>query len=176
VRRPLDRIERAVADMEAIIETFLWLARERSGAESLPPSAVAPIVERVVDRYRYLLADKPVEVRLEQRADPSLAAPPGVLEIVIGNLVANALHYTEAGEVVIQVEEDAVLVRDTGPGMQGDQIESFTRSFVRGDKSVGYGLGLSIVLSLCERFGWSLVIESELGAGTRAELRFMRRP
>lgn len=174
VHRPLERIERATADMEAIIETFLWLAREGSGAGASPPQALAPIVERVVERYRYLAAGKPVEVRIEQRAEPTVAAPPGVLEIVIGNLVANALHYTERGEVAIVIEQRAVLVTDTGPGMREEEIERFTTSFVRGEKSVGYGLGLSIVLSLCDRFGFRLRIEGEVGRGTRATLELAR--
>ncbi|XYI02233.1 sensor histidine kinase [Sorangium sp. So ce1128] len=179
VRRPLARIERAAADMEAIIEAFLWLARERSedvSAESSPPAALVPIVEQVVERYRYLAAGKPVEIRIERRAAPAVAAPPAVIAVVIGNLVANALHYTERGEVAITVEERAVVVADTGPGMNEEQLESFTRSFVAGEKSVGYGLGLSIVLSLCDRFGWKLEIHSEVGAGTRATLKLAPRP
>jgi signal transduction histidine kinase len=174
VRRPLERIERATSDMEAIIGAFLWLARERSEVDSSPPEPLAPIVERVVERYRHLLAGKPVEVRIDQRAAPTVAAPPAVIEVVVGNLVANALHYTERGDVAVTLEDHAVIVTDTGPGMRDDQIESFTQSFVRGEKSVGYGLGLSIVLSLCDRFGWSLVIDSKVGAGTRATLHFQR--
>jgi signal transduction histidine kinase len=172
VRGPLERIERATADMEAIIEAFLWLARERSEAELSRPEALVPIVQRVVERYQHLLAGKPVEVRIERRALPVVAAPPAVIEVVVGNLVANAFHYIERGEVTVTVEEHAVVVTDAGPGMRDDQIENFTQSFVRGEKSVGYGLGLSIVLSLCDRFGWKLRIDSEVGVGTRATLQF----
>ena len=172
VRRPLERIERATADMEAIIEAFLWLARERSEAEASPPVALVPAVERVVERYQHLLAGKQVEIRIERSAEPAIAAPRAVIEVVIGNLVANAIHYTDRGEVTITVEEHTVVVADTGPGMRGDMIESFTQSFVRGEKSVGHGLGLSIVLSLCDRFGWKLGIDSEVGVGTRATLQF----
>jgi signal transduction histidine kinase len=171
VRRPLERIERATADMEAIIEAFLWLARERVEAESPLPAPLFPIVERVIERYSHLSAGKPVAVRVEVQASPTVAAPPAVVEVVVGNLVANALHYTERGEVVITIKERAVIVTDTGPGMRDDEIESFAQSFVRGEKSVGYGLGLSIVLSLCDRFGWTLAIESEVGVGTRASLQ-----
>jgi signal transduction histidine kinase len=162
--------------MGAIIEAFLWLARERSEAETSPPAALVPIVERVVERHHYLVGSKPVEVRLERRAEPLVAAPPAVIAVVIGNLVANALHYTERGAVTITVEERAVIVGDTGPGMRDGQIERFPRSLVRGEKSVGYGLGLSIVLSLCDRFGWTLGIDGDIGAGTRATLRFAPPP
>lgn len=174
VKRPLERIERATADMEAIIETFLWLARERVGAEASPPQALAPIVEQVVERHRHLAAGKPVAVRVERRSDLAVAAPPGVIGIVVGNLVANALHYTERGEVSITIEERAVVVADTGPGMGGEELESSAASFVRGEKSVGCGLGLSIIRSLCDRFGWKLRIESEVGAGTRATLEHLK--
>jgi signal transduction histidine kinase len=175
VRRPLERIERATADMEAIIEAFLWLARE--GSAGAPPSlqALAPIVERVIDRYRHLLAGKPVEVRVVHGAHPRVAAPPAVIEVVLGNLVANAFHYTERGEVAIELGGHGLVVRDTGPGMSEHLIEHFGQSFVRGEKSVGYGLGLSIALSLCEQFGWQLTIESELGAGTSAALELEQR-
>lgn len=170
VLRPVERIERAAADMQAIVEAFLWLARADATAEEAPRVPLAPVVERVASRHRHLLADRPVEVRID--ADPTavIAAPTGVVEVVLGNLIANAFHHTERGSVTVTIVPGAVVVADTGPGIEPALLDQLGRSFVRGAQSVGYGLGLSIVFSLCERFGWTIKLTSSAEAGTRATL------
>jgi len=173
VDRPLSRIERATAEMEAIIESLLWLAREREVAEPSTPTAVAPIVLRVVERHRHLLSGKDVVVSVEPGDDIAVCAPPAVIEMVVGNLVQNACHFTNHGTIAIAAREGAVTVSDTGPGMTETQRAGSTRAFARGEDSAGYGLGLSIVSSLCERFDWRLDIESTLGKGTRAKVTFV---
>lgn len=174
VRRPLERIERAAADMEAIIESFLWLARGRVAGEPAPaPTPIEPIVERVLERHQHLLAGKPIKVEVARRWPLAVAAPPGVLEVAIGNLVANAFHFTETGSVTVEIDEAGVVVADTGPGLAPAELDRVARPFVRGDKSSGFGLGLDIVGSLCDRFGWRLSVEGGPGAGTRARLELM---
>jgi signal transduction histidine kinase len=173
VRRPLERIERATSDMRATVESFLWLARE-ADESTLPQVALGPIVANVVARYRHLLEGKPIELTITDGESLGIAAPPGVLEIVIGNLVANAFHYTERGKIAIELTAERITVSDTGPGMRAEQVENLgaSSSFVRGDKRVGYGLGLSIVRYLCARFGWTLDMTGTTGVGTQATLRF----
>lgn len=55
-------------------------------------------------------------------------------------------------------------------GIEPDKLDSVTRSHVKGEKSQGFGLGLSIVHRLCKRFGWRLTIESQAGKGTRVRI------
>ncbi len=171
LRRPLERIERSVADMESIIEAFLWLARERSDYEMVDACLVLPVVRETLRRYEYLIENKPVTVRFIESGNPSVEAPPAAISMVIGNLIANAFHYTDEGEVTVEVGSHHVVVTDQGGGLESD-IDSCCESFVRGEKSVGYGLGLAIVHSLTDRFGWWLEIESEPGTGMTATLRF----
>lgn len=168
IRRPLERIERAVADMAAIIEALLWLAREHAIPVASSPTPLVPVVDHIVDRYRYLIGDKPIAVTIARDCALAIYAPAAVLEVVIGNLVANAFHYTERGAIAITFEPTAVVITDTGRGMDPNRVASFAR----GEHSIGYGLGLSIVQSMCDRFGWSLQITSRDGAGTRATLDF----
>nr|WP_317615289.1 ATP-binding protein [Halomonas elongata] len=88
------------------------------------------------------------------RAD---AAEAGIL---VRNLLDNALRYTPAsGRVEIElseVDDTAVLrVRDTGPGISDDLLDTVTERFRRGtdQRTTGSGLGLSIVAELVERQG-----------------------
>lgn len=172
LQRPLERIERSVADMESILAAFVWLGRERSELLRAETTDVADAVRDTVSRYRYLVDAKPVSVEIHTAANPTVQAPSAVLDLIVGNLVANAFHYTEQGKVVVDIEPHSLSVTDTGPGIPLDQLDSAGESFVKGNRSVGYGIGLAIARSLSERFGWRLWFESQPGEGTVARLYF----
>lgn len=97
------------------------------------------------------------------------------LAIVVDNLLANAISYTEAGTVTVAVDADEESVRlsvsDTGMGIPDADIERVFERFYRVDRarsrtSGGTGLGLSLVRNIAERCGGSASIASELGKGT----------
>ena len=70
------------------------------------------------------------------------------------------------------VGNNRVEVADTGPGIASDELAHVLEPHVRGADSPGHGLGLDIVQRLCERFGWRLELQSEVGVGTTARLIF----
>jgi len=88
----------------------------------------------------------------------------------VTNLIRNAFHFTTRGSVTITIDEAHIGIRDTGLGIDADQLGAVTQSHVKGEKSQGFGLGLSIVSRLCKRFGWQLFIESEAGKGTEVRI------
>ena len=177
VVRSLQRIQRSGRDMEAVIDSFLILARE-SGVE--PQSEwfdVCEVVQEEADSARELLGDKPVRLLVHCNAKPQLYAPPRVLHVVVGNLLRNACSYTDRGTVEVTVEADGVTVGDTGIGMAPEALARAFEPFYRAapDRPMGTGLGLSIVSRLCERFGWTIVLDSTLDSGTMAQVRFAPR-
>lgn len=172
VHRPLARIERSVADMQEIIEAFLWLGRERKQNETQERADVVATVQAIITRNRHLIEHKAVEVQLQASGRPTVAAPAAVLGVVVGNLVANSFRYTDTGQVVITVEPHVIVVTDSGVGMAPETLESCTQSYWRGANSPGHGVGLSIVRSLCDRFAWRMCMESHPGHGTTVKLYF----
>ena len=172
-RSRVARIGRAVAEMSEISGALLALAREQEGSTVQPGACdVAAVAEDLVSRYRELFRGKPVELVLDVAARPRAGADRAVLAMVLGNLLRNALSFTEAGEVRIRLLADAVVVEDTGQGIgSGDSRELF-RPYVRGERSEGAGLGLSLVQRLCERQGWQVVLANRPGGGTVARLQF----
>lgn len=154
----LKRIQRAVADIEMLIDTFLLLARKRQLPDKNRTCSISAVIETVVATYRYLLAGKPVNVNIRTVNSGILQIPPSLVTIALGNLVRNAFQYTMQGEVEILAFADRVRVTDSGPGFDGT-------------KQVG-GLGLTIVKRLCERMNWQFYITSKPDDGTQAELIF----
>jgi len=159
IGEPTARIQRAVREIETLIDTFLLLARE----DELPAARVCElraITEDVVAAHRHLLDGKSVEVDVQARQAGTVHVAPAVASIAIGNLVRNAFMYTTDGQITLQVLTDRVVV--TNPvGEHG-----ITK---------GEGLGLTIVRRLCERMGWTFTIVSGSAGDTRAELVFSSR-
>jgi signal transduction histidine kinase len=170
--RSLSRIERSVKKMENIIETLLWLSREDVADHQGPVFAVTPAVREVIEQNRYLIAGKPIEIDLIVKADPQLTVPCPLFQIALTNLIRNALQSMPNGKITVDVHTDRVAVSDTGVGIAAKDLKTVTQPHVRGSGSEGFGLGLSIVSRLCDRFGWQLEIQSTVGSGTTVHLIF----
>lgn len=97
------------------------------------------------------------------------------LKILVYNLLTNAIHFSEKGEIVIGAERENELlklwVKDSGIGMTPGQIQRITADEIiitaaNADKRKGHGLGYLIIKDLLKMTGGSLNIESEKGSGT----------
>jgi signal transduction histidine kinase len=157
-----------------VIDAFLILARENEVEPQSEDFELADILLDEADNARALLVGKHVDLEVTCNAKPRLHAPPRVMQVVISNLLRNACSYTDRGRIDVILEQDRVIVRDTGIGMSDDSMARAFEPFYRADPSrpQGTGLGLSIVRRLCDRFGWKIELQSEMGAGTTATIRF----
>ncbi|AKJ27104.1 response regulator [Caldimonas brevitalea] len=143
-------------------------------------------VDEVIERLRMLLGEraqhKGLDLLLGVRHDVprQLAGDGNRLLQVLTNLCANAIKFTERGEVVVRVEcveradVDVVLrfsVQDTGIGLTEEQQERLFQPFVQADASMtrlygGTGLGLAISKQLVELMGGTIGVQSRPGQGS----------
>ncbi len=170
-RQRLERIERGAADMADLSTALLAMARERDD-ERREPVELASLIEESVDKHRHLLGSRPVDVSLEVLARPRVTADANLLAIVIANLLRNSFTYTERGSVRIRLDEHALSVSDTGLGIPRAALDKVFQRLYKGAHSEGAGIGLSLVKKICDRYGWTIALDSEEGRGTRAVLRF----
>ncbi len=175
-RDALERMRRTIAQMQALIESLLLLAREADLSDRLEPKSVSRIVAEQIDLFADLAIANGNRVSVKEEAPLLVAAPRYLVAIAIANLLRNALSYTRGGEVEIGIYASGVRIRDTGMGMsEADRarlFEPFFRSDAARGASEGHGLGLAIVSRLAERFGWRLTVDSMPGKGTTIELDF----
>ncbi|MDH4153951.1 MAG: response regulator, partial [Nitrospira sp.] len=139
-------------------------------------------VEQVLAQFAERAETKGIELTgLVHAAVPTgLKGDPGRLRQILTNLVANALKFTDEGEVTLQAylehdSTDTVEIRfevtDSGIGMSSTIIDKLFRPFVQADNSTtrkygGTGLGLSISKQLVELMGGRIGVRSIEGQGS----------
>jgi two-component system cell cycle sensor histidine kinase PleC len=169
-----------------MINDILDLSKVEAGKMEIEPALLD--VEYAIKSTLHLVAQQATEVglKLEVKVDtppPALFADERAVRQILFNLLSNATRFTPAGGVVgvrATATADggaALTVHDTGCGIPADQIARVTMPFEQIDNSYGNarggtGLGLPLVDGLVRLHGGRLVIESEVGVGTRVTAFF----
>ncbi len=166
--RLLGRITRATLMMENLIQSLLWLSRQQK-EDALGECCPIEVIREVVESHEYLRAAKPVDIRVEEHATPRFPIAAPIFTILVGNLLRNALSYTQQGVITIEIHPHCISVADTGPGIPEEKLQQICRPDGR-FHAEGFGFGLSIVRRLCEHLDWSMTIHSVPGEGTRVKI------
>jgi signal transduction histidine kinase len=172
VHQRLLRIQRAEQQCSDLIGALLLLSRNERGQGT---SDVAKVAEQLLDSHRAQIGGKPLELMLEGDRGLVIDAPDSALSVALGNLIGNAVKYTQEGKVVVRLLDDAVEVVDSGPGLsEEDAAKLFQRGYrgTHAGHSQGGGIGLSIVSRLCELYGWQVGVRPGVERGVVATLRF----
>ncbi|MET1080040.1 MAG: HAMP domain-containing sensor histidine kinase [Pseudomonas sp.] len=173
-RAQVERMGRASEEMRDLVQTFLLLARaQREDTQVAPKANLLSVAEEMLAQWRGAVESK--GLRLDYRL---LASHFGdyngpFLRAVIGNLLRNALHYTDQGSISLSLGAQGFVVEDTGVGIPENEREAMFQPFVRGgeQRGDGLGLGLSLVLRICESQGWQVSLSAVEPSGCRFEVR-----
>ena len=172
--RNVERIQSSARDMEALIEAFLLISREAENALPADDFAVNSVIRDELERAEMLVGDRDIKLKLIERAQFCLHAPSKVVAVLIGNLLRNAVGFTDSGHVHVTIDDGEVTIEDTGIGMAAEELKLIFQPFFRAQhgRRGGHGVGLAIVKRLSDRYRWPIEYESTPGKGTRVRVRF----
>lgn len=167
----IERISQASTQMEQTVTTLLTLAREEHAGSAKHHVNILPLIEQSIIDQHHLINNKPIEVQVHDNCNTEVYAQPGMLMVLLDNLIGNAFQYTRQGKVTIEMHGDILVIADTGPGIEPNISDNVTDAAVKGSQSTGYGFGLSIVKRLCEHQGWLLTLFSDQGTKVSITLK-----
>jgi PAS domain S-box-containing protein len=166
-----------------IVDDVLDLTKIEAGTLilNLEHVEIAPLLREIQLNSAGLLADKPVEMRLQVEDDlPSLEADPMRIGQVVNNLVSNAIKFTEKGTITLRAYTDddwvCIEVQDTGVGINTEDLGIVFEKFRQLDGSHarrvgGAGLGLAITRELVNMHGGTLEVQSQPDQGSTFSVR-----
>jgi signal transduction histidine kinase len=180
-----EKISLVIAEVDRLhgmLDQLLQLARLESALVSVHaiPLELGARLASAAEKWQPRLAEKSMALHLEIPPEAVVTTDSEMLDIVLDNIIGNALKYGQAGgriDCVWQSENHALSIRDDGPGIPPGQLPYVFDRFYRTDDSrssavPGYGLGLSIAKKLAELLGIGLTVNSQEGKGTAFILRF----
>ncbi|MCL7746662.1 MULTISPECIES: sensor histidine kinase [Bacillaceae] len=177
----LEIIDHEATRLTYLVNDLFDLAQMDEGRFNLEHKKVNinEIIKLVVKKTAYKALEQNLKIEylgeLSDKDDSIVLGDPLRLEQVLINLVENAIKYTKEGSITISTvsidENIKIKVRDTGIGMEEDELPYIFERFYRVEKSRsrafgGTGLGLSIVKQLIELQNGTIEVESTVGEGT----------
>lgn len=176
------RIKREAQNMANLINDILMISRlETKEAEVVITDVrICPLVNEVIASLKPLAAEN--DIRIDFNCEPLvLKANQGQMKELLNNLIINAIKYNKPGgrvNIIIKKESDEAvfIVEDTGVGIPAESKHRVFERFYRVDKGRskkmgGTGLGLSIVKHIVNYYGGTIMLDSELGKGSKFTVR-----
>lgn len=158
------------AELEATVTALLQLTRIQSGLEQPHPEHV-PLgsqLARVSERHHEAARAREVRIEIAESNDSGLAidTDPALLEIVLDNLLGNAVAYVPAGGVVsLRATRDSIEVCNAAPVLHTDDLVNFGQRFWRKDaQGAGHaGLGLALAAAAARALKMTLAYQLKDG-------------
>jgi signal transduction histidine kinase len=176
VRELAHSTERSTRRTSQVIDSLLAFAR---ASHAVDPDAAAPVraaIESVLDETTQVASRLGATVEVAAIPDLLVRCEPGLLHVVLANVVGNAVKYLSGRpvrRVLIRVnrEDDTcrLEIADTGPGIPKDQLQKIFEPFYRVEagRGAGSGIGLATVRRILDARSGRVEVESEVDQGTR---------
>ncbi len=182
-QRTLRSILESAERMSHIVESLLLLSRADAGQELIrrEPVPLGELLLEVLERFESPARAADVRVEVQEIADVTVDGDPLWLTQIATNLLSNAVKYTPAGgQIVVSLHEAGataeLVVEDSGIGIPSEHLPRIFDRFYRVDQgrartAGGAGLGLSITHWAVEAHGGTILVDSEVGKGSRFLVR-----
>ncbi|KAB0286723.1 HAMP domain-containing histidine kinase [Vibrio fortis] len=163
--RQVKRVDDAVSQMSEMVDALLGLVRYERNQDDAPIRLFSQQeLEQIIAKNSAQASEKQVDVTLEIEGEPSIRATSAILNMLIGNLLRNAIAATNRGKVEITLTQHLISIHDQGEGL----TEQYNPS--------GHGLGLLIVEDLCNRYHWGFELVNHQDGGCVALVVFDQQP
>jgi len=181
LRNALEHVSNSARHLKTVINDILDLSKIEAGEIEIfdEPFELMDLVQTLESSCLQIAEEKNLSssIWVSPKMPERLIGDDDRLAQVLVNLTANAIKFTEEGEVEVRIEPHGtsnwrMIVRDTGPGIPEGQFATIFKAYHQLDRTAspskvkGTGLGLAIASNLVQIMGGDIEVESELGVGS----------
>lgn len=161
-KRQVNRIQDATNQIIDVVDATLSLVRYEKSENNVDFCIVTKeIIESIVEKNKHLIIKKEIAFNITIEKSIALQVPLVVVDIILSNILRNAITSMHSGNISITMTTSALLVTDEGVGLTSQS-----------SSSEGYGLGLSIIEDVCRCYNWTFNLKNREEKGCIATITF----
>lgn len=179
LRQSIREIKLSAAAAGRMLDHLLNYGQLSECGEGTTTFRLNDVVDGVVSQHRAAALEKKLTLRSVVPENLWIRSDRGKLERILANLVENGIKFTSNGGVRVEADSDGkgieLHVIDSGIGIATEHLEHLFEEFFQvgndaRQQNSGYGLGLAIARRLATHLGGDLIVESDVGCGSRFSL------
>lgn len=151
-------IYQSVQRLSKLNKTLLLLSKiENQQFKDVETIHIKEVLEKQLEIFDDFILNKSLEVEFNSKVDTQIQANPLLFDMVISNLISNAIkHNKEGGQITIQTNDLFISVSNTGEPPKLSSESLFERFKKESSATNSFGLGLAIVKKICDNYGWKI--------------------
>ena len=157
----LNRINNAANRISKTNQALLLLSKiENNQFQNLEQVDLKEYLTQIIDDFEEYIEARKVKIDFKTESDQKLLVNPALARILLNNVISNALkHNIEGGHISIDLKPGILTVANSGPKLTHDPNKLFERFVKENQAAESSGLGLSIVKSIAELYGFDLTYQ-----------------
>lgn len=155
--RSFVRLHNTIEDMQLLIDTLLAIARNTTNTLSTEQTMLSELLGNLVHDLTAVAKVKGISIDLNIDLDEQMRPIyPSMTKMVFGNILRNALNYSQGSEIDVVLQRNKVLIADNGIGItlpNDAKVQELSNRQLQLEVK-GHGIGLQLVQKLCKQLGW----------------------
>ena len=151
------RLGNTIEDMQLLVDTLLAIARNTTNTLTPEHRSLFNILQELQVDLDSVGQAKGIQIHLQQHGDEQTRQLyPSMTKMVFGNILRNALNYSQGSEIDIILQKNKVLIADNGIGINlpnDVKVQELSSRQLKLETK-GHGIGLQLVQKLCMQLGW----------------------
>jgi signal transduction histidine kinase len=160
------QLHKSIQDMEALIDTFLRLGREKKSESYRIISLDESRLLSAAENFEHLLSMRKLSVNVSAKESIDVESPDTVINVLLNNLIKNAITYSADGIINLIISKNTLSV--TNPCLPADLAEETEEAPLEIRQ---HGMGLNIVSRICDYFDWKFSFDNS-GQTATASITF----
>jgi len=179
-KKVLNSVGEDITNLQDMLHNLLLLTRmnDYTIKESFQDIEVDTLLLNSIDKYMLITQKKKISLHVKSLNDTKIKANGTLIEVLIDNILDNAIKYTPTGKnITISLENNTLSIEDEGVGIEKDKLPFIFNKFYQIDSSrkkgtAGYGLGLAMAQQIADLHKASIYIVSTPNIGTTISIKF----
>jgi len=166
----LPRLQNVVREMQQLMDTLLTIARQGSAPLPMQQLDLAAQMQQSCTDLAEVFSARQMDYDIKV-LHPNLALTnPTLVSMIFGNLLRNALNYSQGKRVYILIDAARIVIEDDGIGISPETLDALrsgqpSKDFVT---HKGFGIGLKLVKRLCQMLGWQIELINKASLNNHA--------